>query len=82
VKKIVAIIGGLVAGVVAFTVAAGIVAAVATALANTSWSPASTVTIAIGLLLEVLKWGIAIWCGYRVYKYLSRKLRSADADVV
>jgi hypothetical protein len=54
------------------------IAAVLAAVAQTGSSPMLGVGIILGLLLDILKWGVAIWSGYRSYRYLTRKLVNGE----
>jgi hypothetical protein len=79
VKKIGAVVGAIVVGLIVFAIGAGVVAALLAVVGETGWSPSPGVSIALGLLLDVLKWGTSIWSGYRAYQYLMRKNSTAEA---
>jgi hypothetical protein len=68
VKRIGAVVVRTAVGIVVFVTGTGVVAALLTAIGQTGWSPRSSVSIALGLRLDVLKWGAAFWAGYRAHK--------------
>ena len=78
-KRVGAVIVGIVVGLCVFAIGASVVAALLAAIVQTGWSPPANVSITLGLLLDCLKWAIAIWSGYRAYKYLMRKPGTATA---
>jgi hypothetical protein len=72
VKRRGAVVGAIIVGVIVFAVGTGVAAALLTAVAQTDWSPTPGVSTALGLLLDLMKFGVAIWSGYRAYKYLTQ----------
>jgi hypothetical protein len=76
-NKVVAVIGGIVAGIVILVVAAGLIAAGLAMIPNQARSAPSGFWVLLGVSLEILKCGLAIWGGYRAYRYLKK----AELDI-
>jgi hypothetical protein len=79
VKRIAAVVIGVVVALFVFAIGTGAVAALLAAIAHRGWVSSRSMSIALGGLLELLKWGVGIWSGYRSYKHLSRKPVTATA---
>jgi hypothetical protein len=76
-KKFGFIVLGIIVGIIIFAILTGIIAGIITALANSSWNPSSEVTMLIGVVSFLLKWGLSIYGGYKTYKILMRKVQKS-----
>lgn len=77
-NKFIAVASGILSGFAFLSFVAMLVAIIFTLLENTGWNPASNITVLLGLISEALKYGLAVYGGYKVYKYALTQLETKN----
>lgn len=72
-KKFTFVLAGIISSFVLFAVLAGVFAFLITLLANSVSSLSPSISMLIGIGSEIIKWGLSIYGGIKVYKILVKK---------
>ena len=72
-KKIGFVVLSIIGGYVVFALLSGVVAFFITLLSNSGRNLSSNITTLIGIGAELIKWGLSIYGGIKIYKILIKK---------